>query len=89
MANQGSRLPLISGLTLAATGVAHFIKPTAFDSLTAQAFPRNTRRFTYINGGLETALGVAIAVPQARNLAAIGGVGYFAYLGVNLARNRR
>ena len=47
----------ISGLgaALAAAGLAHFAKPEAFESITATAFPNHTRRYTYVNGGIETA----------------------------------
>lgn len=76
------------GLVLAATGLAHFVKPTAFQSITESAFPKNTRRHTYVNGGIETALGLGFIAPQTRRLAVAGLLGYGAYLGVSAARNR-
>lgn len=79
----------ILGLLLAAVGLAHFAKPGAFDSITASAFPNDTRRHTYINGGVETALGVALTAHKTRRLAAAGAVAYVAYLGLNVARARR
>lgn len=76
------------GLALAATGLAHFARPTAFDPVTAKAFPTNTRRFTYINGGLETVLGLGLAAPRTRKIAVAGLLGYLGYLGASAARSR-
>ncbi|MET0701324.1 MAG: hypothetical protein ABWY93_16835 [Mycobacterium sp.] len=84
---QSSRVAQISGVVLAATGLAHYVKPEAFESITKSAFPRNTRQHTYVNGGLETALGLTLISPKTRKLALIGGIGYVVYLGSNAARN--
>ena len=86
-AKRNSRLLQIGGLTLAGTGVAHFVKPALFEGITKQAFPRNTATYIRINGGLETAIGLGLAVPSARKFAVIGAIGYVAYLGANIARN--
>ena len=77
------------GLALAAAGVAHFVKPEAFEGITASAFPDNTRRHTYINGGIETALGVGLITPRTRRLAAAGAAAYVGYLVLNAVRARR
>jgi uncharacterized membrane protein len=84
---QSSRSLQIGGVVLAATGLAHFASPGAFEGITKSAFPRNTRQHVYIDGGLETALGLALISPKTRKLALIGGIGYLAYLGGNAARN--
>ena len=73
---------------LAGVGVAHFAAPGQFDRITASAFPRNTRKFTFINGGLETGLGIGLAVEQTRRVALVGMLGYGAYLAANIIRNR-
>jgi uncharacterized membrane protein len=78
----------LAGLGLAGVGLAHFVSPRLFDSMTAQAFPKDTRQHTYIDGGIETALGLGLAVPKTRKLALIGALGYVAYLAGNVARNR-
>lgn len=78
-----------TGAALAATGVAHFVRPEAFDALTATAFPTNTRRHVYLDGGIETALGVALAVPRTRKLAIAGLVAYAGWLGFSAVRARR
>jgi uncharacterized membrane protein len=87
MSTQQSRLPGIAGLALAATGVSHFIKPELFQSITAPAFPNDTRRFIYINGGLETAIGLGLLGAKTRKPALAGALGYVAYLGASAARN--
>lgn len=84
-----SPLLTVAGLTLAGAGISHFVKPALWESLTVQAFPRDTRKHTYTNGGIETALGLGLAVPKTRRLAAIAGIGYVTYLGAALARNGR
>ena len=78
----------IFGLLLAATGLAHLAKPAAFQSITESAFPTNTRQHTYINGGIETALGLGLAARKTRQLAVAGLLGYGAYLGASVARQR-
>jgi uncharacterized membrane protein len=78
----------INGLAMAAIGVAHLVRPQLFESISAPAFPENTRQHIYINGGIETALGLGIAAPKTRKAALVGLVGYVAYLGVNAAKNR-
>jgi uncharacterized membrane protein len=69
-------------------GVAHFIRPGLFEGITKPAFPTDTARYLKINGGLETALGLGLAVPQTRKLALAGLLGYGGYLTVNAIRNR-
>jgi len=86
--SNGSRVATVAGLGLAGVGVSHFVKPELFESITAPAFPRDTRKFIYINGALETAIGLGLAVRKTRKLALIGALGYGAYLAVNGARNR-
>jgi uncharacterized membrane protein len=76
----------VAGLALAATGVAHFAKPDAFESITKTAFPDDTRTHTFINGGIETALGVALASRSTRRVGLVGLLGYGAYLGAAVAR---
>ena len=77
-----------AGVVLAAIGLSHFAKPQAFESVTAAAFGDNIRRHTYIDGGIETALGVGLVAPQTRKFALAGAVAYVGYLLVNVLRNR-
>lgn len=82
--------PLIklTGVVVAVTGLSHFVRPELFESATKSAFPDNTLAHTYIDGGIETAIGLALVVPKTRKLALAGLVAYGAYLGANVARNR-
>jgi uncharacterized membrane protein len=89
MSTKSSPLLRFSGLALAGTGLAHFAKPELFEAITVPAFPRNTRQHIYVNGGIETAIGLGLAVPKTRTLAKIGAIGYLAYLGGNAVRNAR
>lgn len=79
----------IAGLVLAATGLSHFAKPQLFESLTASAFPDNTRRHIYLNGGIETAIGAGLVAPKTRKLALVGLLGYAVYLVAGATRTRR
>ncbi|WP_371287007.1 hypothetical protein [Mycobacterium sp. PS03-16] len=69
-------------------GVAHFARPQLFEPITVAAFPENTRRHIYTNGGLETAIGLALAARQTRKLGVAGLLGYLAYLAGNTVRSR-
>ncbi|OMC38232.1 hypothetical protein A5740_27395 [Mycobacterium sp. GA-1841] len=83
-----STLAKIAGLGLAGAGISHFVKPQLFESITKPAFPKNTQKHIYTNGSIETAIGVGLLVPKTRKLAAIGSLGYLAYLAGNAVRNR-
>ncbi|MGV0713975.1 hypothetical protein ABQE93_01090 [Mycolicibacterium sp. XJ662] len=83
-----SRAATLAGLALAGTGLAHFAKPELFESITEQAFATKSRQQIYINGGIETALGLGLAARKTRKLAVVGTVGYLVYLAGNVARNR-
>ena len=78
----------LAGLALAGVGVAHFTNPQLFDGLTGQAFPRDTRKHVYIDGGIETAIGLGLISRKTRRVAIIGLIGYGAYLAGNVVRNR-
>ena len=84
----GSSVAKIVGVALAGAGVAHFIRPELFDGITGQAFPRDTRKHVYVDGGIETAIGLGLTTRKTRPLAIIGLIGYGAYLAGNVVRNR-
>ena len=88
MPRKNSRAAKVAGLAVAGIGLAHFTSPSLFDGITTQAFPRNSRQHLYINGGIETALGLGLSARQTRPLAVVGTIGYLAYLAGNVARNR-
>jgi len=83
-----SKVVSIVGLGIAGVGLAHFVKPEAFEDITAMAFPDNTEQHLYTDGAAETVLGLALAVPKTRKLALIGLLGYGGYLAVNVLKNR-
>lgn len=82
------RVPGI-GVALAAAGLSHFARPEWYEPMTKLAFPRNTRRHVYIDGGIETAIGVGLVLPQTRKYAIAGAVGYVGYLGYSAVRTLR
>jgi uncharacterized membrane protein len=83
-----SRLAKFAGLAVAGVGLSHFTSPQLFDGITRSAFPRNTRQRVYLHGGVETALGLGLSSAKTRPLAAVGTIGYLAYLAGNAVRNR-
>ncbi|OBG85695.1 hypothetical protein A5699_23415 [Mycobacterium sp. E802] len=83
-----SKLVKLVGLGITGAGAAHFIKPQLFESITKPAFPKDTQKHIYTNGSIETAIGLGLLVPKTRKLAAIGSLGYLAYLAGNAVRNR-
>ncbi len=84
----GSRAAKCAGLALAGVGISHFTSPQLFDGMTKQAFPRDTRRHVYVDGGIETAIGLGLSSRKTRPLAVVGLIGYGAYLAGNAVRNR-
>ncbi|BBX88715.1 hypothetical protein H5U98_27150 [Mycolicibacterium boenickei] len=85
---KNSTLAKLVGLSVAGAGVSHFVKPQLFESITKPAFPKDTQRHIYTNGGIETAIGLGLLLPKTRKLAKIGTLGYVAYLAGNAVRNR-
>jgi len=78
----------LAGLAVAGIGLSHFTSPQLFDGITKQAFPRNSRQHLYINGGIETALGLGLSSAKTRPTAIVGTIGYVAYLAGYPARTR-
>ena len=88
MPKENSRAASVGGLALAATGVSHFVVPAVYDEITKAAFPTNTRQHVYIDGAIETAVGLGLAAQRTRKLAAVGLVLYLLYMMGNVVRNR-
>jgi uncharacterized membrane protein len=88
VSKENSRAASIAGLALAAAGVSHFVVPQVFDGLTKPAFPTNTRQHIYIDGAIETAVGLGLAAQKTRKLALVGLVAYLLYVAGNVVRNR-
>lgn len=81
-----NKLLTISGLGLAATGVAHFVAPQLFEPITAPVFPDDTSEWIKRNGASETVIGFAIAAPATRKLGFLGLAIYGAFLGSRAAK---
>jgi uncharacterized membrane protein len=82
------RAAKLTGLALAGTGLAHFVRPQLFEPITVATFPQNTRRHVYTNGSIETAIGLALAGRRTRKFGLAGLLGYAAYLAGNTVRKR-
>lgn len=77
------------GLMVAASGLLHFVRPELFEPVNRQlGFIERTRRHVYINGAIETGMGIGIASGKARTLTRIVSVCYPAYLAFNAFRAR-
>lgn len=70
----------IRGRAALAIGLAHFAFPNLFDPINRLGFPGHARTFTYINGGIESAMGVLMASRRAQRQANILAVCYVVYL---------
>ncbi|MDM2495808.1 hypothetical protein PP564_06895 [Mycobacteroides abscessus] len=75
------------GAGLAATGVAHFVAPQPFESISKVAFPEDTRRWVYQNGFTELLLGLALAFRRTRIVGSLSGLAYVAFLVSRLVGN--
>jgi uncharacterized membrane protein len=82
------RAARLIGLAIAASGLAHFVSPQLIEPVAKQLFPNNTRRHVYVNGVLETALGLGLWARRSRRVAALGLIGYAIYLAANAIRIR-
>lgn len=76
----------ILGASLAVVGPLHYVAPEKFESLTATAFPDDTRTWVLRHGAIETALGVGLLVPATRRIATAGLLAYGAHLGFHAFR---
>jgi uncharacterized membrane protein len=77
----------LAGLSIAFTGIAHFIAPQYFKDLTKVAFPEDTDAWIQKNGGIETAIGSAIFLKPTRKLGFLGLGAYVGWLAFNGANN--
>ncbi|MEV6913278.1 hypothetical protein [Amycolatopsis sp. NPDC051071] len=83
-----ARTGQVLGLTIAATGLAHFAAPSAFEPVTRMAFSGDTRRWTYRNGATELAIGLAIAAGPTRKAGAAGLAVYAGWLAKRVLARR-
>ena len=81
-----SRTARLLGLIVAGIGLAHFIDPRSFMVMTRVAFPRNTQTYVYVNGGLETAIGLLLSRAHTRGAGVVALIAYGVYLAGNATR---
>jgi uncharacterized membrane protein len=77
----------LTGISIALTGIAHFIAPQYFKDLTKVAFPEDTDAWIQKNGAIETAIGAAITLKPTRKLGFLGLGAYAGWLAFNGAQN--
>lgn len=77
-------LPL--GLMATGIGLSHFIWPERFDSINRLGFPENPRRYVYINGAIETTIGLLLTYPPTRKASLVLSAAYVTHLGGNVIR---
>jgi uncharacterized membrane protein len=85
---RGLRAGRYQGLAVVAIGISHFLVPRAFDSINRLGFPEHPRKFTYVNGAIETMIGVLIAVPRTRRQLPVVSACYVIYLTGNIIRTQ-
>ena len=69
-------------------GVAHFLVPRFFDPINRLGFAEHARMFTYINGAIETTIGVMMANPRMSRQLTIVSACYVIHLTSNIVRNQ-
>lgn len=81
------RRKLYFGMSVMAVGLAHFVRPRIFEPITKLGFPERPRTFVYINGAVETSIGLLLAVPRFRTASVIVALCYGFHFGGNVIRS--
>ncbi|MEB4208025.1 hypothetical protein [Mycobacterium sp. 94-17] len=76
-------------IVVIAIGLAHFVVPGAFDPINRLGFPARPRTFTFINGAIETLIGVLMAIPRTKKASTMVSAGYGIHLVANIIRSQR
>lgn len=74
----------VSGVVLAASGLAHFVAPRPFIFISKPMFPDDTEKWVQRNGAAETAIGLALISKPTRAAGFVGLIVYGVYLGDRL-----
>jgi uncharacterized membrane protein len=77
---RGLQIGPVHGTAAIIVGVTHFVVPRIFEPFNRLGFPRRPRAFTYVNGAIETLIGVLAAIPRTRQQATALSVCYITYL---------
>lgn len=80
---------VVRALVVTAVGVAHFAFPQAFEPLNRWlGFGANTRQHVYVNGAIETTIGLTSAAATTRTASRALGIAYGLYLATHALRSR-
>jgi uncharacterized membrane protein len=74
----------IAGLALVASGIAHLLRPSAFESINRMAFKDRVRTHVLINGSIEAGLGIALLSSRSRRAAIAATLAYLSYFNGSL-----
>ncbi len=79
-----ARWPVLAGAALTASGIAHVVRPRAFEPVNRLAFGDHIRAHVLVNGSIEAGLGLALLDPRLRRPAAVALVVYLTYFNANV-----
>ena len=83
------RWALFGGLALTLSGVAHLVRPPAFEPVNRLAFKDNIRAHVLVNGSIEAALGLARLNSRTRQAALAATLAYLTYFDASLLHRQR
>ena len=83
------RWALFGGLALTVSGVAHLVRPSAFEPVNRLAFKNNIRAHVLVNGSIEAALGLALLNSRTRRPALAATLAYLTYFNASLLHRQR
>jgi uncharacterized membrane protein len=86
---ESERWAVFGGLALLASGVAHILRPGAFESVNRMAFKDSIRAHVLLNGSIEAGLGLALLNSLTRRAALAATVAYLSYFSASLLRRQR
>lgn len=86
---QSERWALFGGLALMASGTAHLLRPSAFESVNRMAFKDRIRTHVLINGSIEAGLGFALLSSRTRRAAMAATLAYLTYFNASLLSKQR
>lgn len=86
---RSERWVLLAACALGASGIAHLLRPRAFETVNQMAFEGHIRAHVLINGSIEAGLGLALLNPRTRRAAMAATVAYLTYFNASLLGRQR
>ncbi|OBF26038.1 hypothetical protein A5724_32585 [Mycobacterium sp. ACS1612] len=86
---RSDRWAVFGGLALMASGIAHLLRPSAFESVNRMAFNDRIRAHVLINGSIEAGLGFALLSSRTRRAAMAATLAYLTYFNASLLYRQR